>query len=162
LNWAVATTQPSHEGVASCGLDRLGLTSYTPRYRDGLNRAGGPLIKPLFPGYLFIHDQPTWRPVLSTRGITGVLGLGNGRAMQVGDDVVSEIRDREAADGIIDLPPELDPIHPGVRVRCRYGALFGAEGICCGMRGRERVDVLLSYLGRMVKTNMKKADLVPA
>ena len=53
-------------------------------------------------------------------------------------------------DGYIVLPdavPLAPKIRIGSRVRIRNGAFVGFTGLCAGMRGKERVRLLLQLLG---------------
>lgn len=155
MNWAVATTKPNHESIAARGLDRLGVTNYTPRCRTQLSDQD----RPLFPGYLFVAAGQVWRSVLGTCGITGVLGLrGDAPARLIADDLIQEIRDREVH-GLVVLP---EKIGQGDRVCVDSGRLFGHEGLCVGMDGRDRVWILLRVMERVVKFSFKRADLVLA
>lgn len=161
MDWSVATTHPNCEAVAARSLDLCKVTTYHPRFRDGVRRDGTPRLSTLFPGYLFVDARPpSWRDVLCARGVTGVLGLGEGAQPHVirGDgEVMSDIRAQEGPDGSIVLP---EKFRAGVPVRVGWGSpLFGREGICGDMVGADRVWVLFRVMEREVRINFKKADL---
>jgi len=162
VHWSVATTQPNCEAIAARHLDRRGVTTYHPRFRD--TRNGIPRLKSLFPGYLFIAGSSSWRAVLGARCVMGVLGLrSEATSCSIKSEVVEEIRAQEHEDGIIVLPERLAlGIRPGAVVRVERGSLFGCEGVCQGMKGRDRVWVLLRIMGRKVKVDFSRADLILA
>jgi transcription antitermination factor NusG len=126
-----------------------------------LPQVNSPRPSALFPGYVFIRPVDAWRPILSAAHVTGVIGIGRvgEKPYLVDDDVIEDIWSRERH-GFIVLP---EPFAPGQKVRVRFGHfLFGGEGICKGMSGSQRVDVLLTFLGGTKKVSLRKADLVPA
>lgn len=127
-----------------------------------LPRVDSPRQLALFPGYAFIRPVEAWRPILSAAHVTGVLGIGRsgGSPMLVKDEVIDEIRGREK-NGFVKLPPPF-PKKARVRVFRDTSAFFGSEGVYDGMKGSDRVYVLLSFLGRMSRVDFKKADLILA
>lgn len=153
LNWAVATTAPNSEARAAIHLDRQEIVHYSPRFRDHTRR-----VRSLFPGYIFVQERSAWRPVLGTRGISGLITGSDGPALVI-DNEIQDIRDREDEEGLVVLP---DPYADGSRVRVSRGALTGAEGVCAGMLGQDRVFVLLKFMGQITRSKFRKADLVLA
>lgn len=168
--WAVVTTQPNREAEASTRLDDQQVESYFPQFcRRRTSR-----VLPLFPGYLFLRNVANWRAVMNTRGV-GMLVTKDGMAL-VPDHEISKIREREGQDGLVVLP---DPLSPGARVQVRRrvvrskwnirlgpAALSQTQetllgGVCDGMCGEDRVFVLLRFLGRVVRTAVRRDDLVP-
>lgn len=151
LAWAVATCAPNCEALATRGLERQGIVCYHPRFR------AVKVVKPLFPGYLFVQQLSVWRSLLGTHGITGLLGSG-GSPVLLSDGVVEGVRDLEGREGLVELP---DPFKPGVRVRVARGSLADLEGVCDAVDER-RVFVLLKFLGQETRARFEKADLVLA
>lgn len=155
MPWAIATILPSREIAGLAAMVRAGLREFY------LPRVDSPRASALFPGYAFIRPVDVWRPILSAAHVTGVIGVGRsgGTPYFIDDEKIDEIRRREK-NGFIVLP---EPFAPGRKVRVRYGhVLFGADGICKGMRGSQRVEVLLAFLGKTTSVSLRKADLVPA
>ena len=72
------------------------------------------------------------------------------RPARVPDAVIAEIRKRERG-GLIELPKprKLAELRRGARVRVTDGPFSGCYGLCAGMRGSERIEVLLALLGRV-------------
>lgn len=156
MSWAVATLLPSQEMSGVAAMVRAGLREFY------LPRVASPRPSALFPGYAFIRPVDVWRPLLSAAHVTGVLGIGRtgGTPMLVADDVIDEIRGREK-DGFVKLPPPF-PKKARVRVFRNTSPFFGSEGVCDGMKGQDRVCVLLSFLGRVSRVNLRTADLILA
>lgn len=156
MGWAVATVEPNCDMKAVRGLDRIGVESYCPRFRD---RFDSRPARPLFPGYVFVAPSSVdgWGNVTRTPGILSVLGFKIGdRPILVSDSIVERLRDGADKDGLILLEPE---IHAGSVVRVTRGHLMGAMGLVSGMSGRDRVRVLLTYMGSEHKAHVRRADL---
>ena len=152
--WAVATCVSNCEGLATRHLERQGIVCYHPRFRA---HVATKVVKPLFPGYLFVLAQNGWRSVLGTRGIIGLI-MNDGKPVLLNDSVVEGVRDLEGREGLVELP---DPFKPGVRVRVARGSLADLEGVCDAVDER-RVFVLLKFLGQETRARFEKADLVLA
>ena len=79
--WAVVNTHPHREHVALENLQRQEFWAYCPvisRRRSHARRVTT-VLRPLFPGYLFVKilgDVQRWRPILSTEGIRSVVITG--------------------------------------------------------------------------------------
>jgi len=151
LAWAVATCVSNCEALATRGLERQGIVCYHPRFR------ATKVVRPLFPGYLFVLAQNGWRSVLGTRGIIGLI-MNDGKPALLNDSVVEGVRDLEGREGLVELP---DPFKPGMRVRVARGALADLEGVCDAV-DEHRVFVLLKFLGQETRARFEKADLVLA
>lgn len=156
MSWAVATILPNQEMFGLAAMVRAGLREFY------LPRVASPRPSALFPGYAFIRPVDAWYPILKAAHVTGVLGIGRtgGAPMLVKDEVVDEIRGREK-NGFVKLPPPF-PKKARVRVFRNTSAFFGSEGVCDGMKGEDRVYVLLKFLGHVSRVDFKKADLILA
>jgi transcription antitermination factor NusG len=154
--WAIATLIANRELAGVGAMVRAGLREFY------LPRVVSPRQSALFPGYVFIRPVDAWRPILLAAHVTGVLGIGRsgGTPLLVKDRIIDEIRSRER-NGFVKLPPPF-PMKARVRVHKHTNAFFGSEGICDGMRGQDRVYVLLRFLGRVNRVDFHKADLILA
>ena len=117
-------------------------------------------VTPLFPGYLFvlIADRGWWaaRWSVAVRAIVGT----QGEPAHVPDVVISGLRARER-NGLIMLP-----VKPGLRrgdqIRITRGPLVDRLAIYDGMKGSERVAVLLTMLGSLQRVELNRRDITPA
>jgi transcription antitermination factor NusG len=144
-----ARTEANREHIAEQFLRLAGYEVYCPRIRER-GRA-----RPLFPAYCFITAALQWYRARWSVGVVALLAGSNGEPASVADAIVMELRNREGKDGLIRLPqpPQLKPSDP---VRITGGVLCGLSGLYAGMRGPERVAVLLSALG---KVELPKGDI---
>lgn len=157
MPWAVAVTRPCYETKVIPHLERQGMEFFLPRVR--VIKPNKPArIEPLFPRYFFCMVGDAWRQLLTTIGISGVIMSGDKPAL-LSNAVVAELMARCDDDGVYIPPP---PFHfrRGMKVRIKCGALAGLSGVVQGMRGKERVAVLINVIGSStVKANVFEGDL---
>jgi transcriptional antiterminator RfaH len=137
-----ARTEVNREHIAEQFPRLAGYEVYCPRIRER-GRA-----RPLFPSYTFITAALQWYRARWSVGVVALLAGSNGEPASVADAIVMELRNREGKDGLIHLP-QPPQLRPGDPVRITKGLLCGLSGLYAGMRGHERVAVLLSALGKV-------------
>jgi transcription antitermination factor NusG len=136
-----AQTEGNREAVAERFLKMAGYSVYYPR----ISERGR--VRPLFPSYIFIVQALQWHKARWTVAVVRIVA-GRGREPAViGDHVIDGIRAREKG-GLVVLP-EAPRLKPGDPVHIVHGALTGLPGLVAGMRGHERVAILLAVLGRV-------------
>jgi transcriptional antiterminator RfaH len=116
----------------------------------------------LFPRYLFVAiDVATqrWRSIQSTIGVSHLVSW-RGSPASVHDDVVGALKQREDEAGFVRLERRAH-FSPGDTVRVLEGAFTDSLALVEGINDRERVAVLLDFLGRKVRV-LVGADLIAA
>jgi transcription antitermination factor NusG len=146
-----AQTEGNREAVAERFLRMNGYEVYYPRILERCR------VRPLFPSYLFIAAALQWHKARWTVGVTRIVAGSGGGPAVIGNHVVDAIRAREKG-GLVQLP-EPPRLKPGDSVRVTTGLLAGTLGIYAGMRGPERVAILLAVLGRVT---LLAGDVEPA
>lgn len=159
-SWIVARTKSSRESWAAENVANQGYEFYFPRiltYRKNVARA-----EPLFPCYIFIKTDGSWRVLLSTFGISSIVVFGNSPAT-VSQQVIDNFKARQV-DGCVTLPQIEEYSERFARnelVRVKGGIFSGYVGIYEGQDPKQRERVLLDFLGR--KTSVLLApELVEA
>jgi transcription antitermination factor NusG len=137
-----AQTEGNREHIAERFLQMNGYQPYFPR----ISERGR--IRPLFPSYIFVAQALQWHRARWTVGVMRIVAGSGGEPAVIGDHIIDELKGREK-DGLVVLP-EPPRLRPGDPVRVTTGLLAGALGIYAGMRGTERVAVLLGFLGSAV------------
>lgn len=160
--WFVVHARPNGEQRALANLERQGFVAWLPLYRKHRRHARRveTVSRPLFPRYLFVSvdlEAERWRAILSTYGVAGLVGTGDGPE-PVPDGIVEALQARADADGTFTLD-RARQISPGDSVRVAAGPMRDLEGIFHAATDSERVVVLLSLMGRHVRVTVSASDI---
>jgi hypothetical protein len=148
--WCVVRSEPGREATAASFLVKSSYEIYLPRIREWrVNHGRRVAMTPsLFPNYLFCRITAGWWNARWCCGVaTLIMGAGDEPA-KVADTVIDGIRGRER-NGYVELP-EPPRLRPGDPIKVTTGLIAGASGLVSGMRGPDRVAVLLGFLGTAV------------
>jgi len=161
--WAVVNTQPHRERMALENLVRQAFKAYCPLVRRRIRHARRvhEVLRPLFPGYLFVHlspQTPCWRPIMSTSGVRMLVRFGEQPAF-IADDFIQELKSHEI-DGEIVRPANALMI--GQSVHVADGPFSGLVGTIIDMNDKDRLVVLMNLLSRLVKVQIAARMVVPA
>jgi transcriptional antiterminator RfaH len=160
--WFCVRSQPKHEHIAAAHLAReLDLEIYLPRIRFKRATRRGPVwfTEALFPGYLFARFDLAagLRRVCHARGVRGVVHFGH-RWPVVPEAVVEELRLTLGRDAVHVIR---DDLQPGEAVQIAGGVFHGLRAVVTRvMPSRERVAVLLEFLGRQTTVELPKEALI--
>ena len=154
-NWYVIRTKTGSEHRATQNLLNQEIETFLPLYQGYALRNGRrePIIRPLFPNYLFAKFSPDldYGRVRWTRGISRVLGNREG-PVSICEKIVEMIRERVGPDNLVELK---DEINQGDLVQVTRGPLKELVGIFQKrMSGRDRVKILLNLIGTDVPVEL--------
>ncbi len=160
--WFCVRSQPKHEHIAAGHLRQMeDVEVYNPRIRFPRATRHGPVwvTESLFPNYLFARFD--WKTSLTrvhyAPGVSGVVHFGN-RWPTVPDAALDELRASLGQDDIHIVPKELQE---GDDVDIAGGAFHGLRGVVSRvMPGRERVLVLMDFLGRQTAVEIEAKWIV--
>ncbi len=160
--WFCVQTKPKQEHIAAGHLRQEDIEVFLPRLRFRKNTVRGPVwfTEALFPSYLFARFewQRSLRLVTHARGVSHVVSFGN-TAPQVSAETIAELQRSVGPDELRVLPHEVEP---GQRVVVAEGALLGLNAVVAQvMPARERVQVLLDFLGRQTTVEIGLAAILP-
>ena len=159
--WYCVQCKPRKEELVISQFGAAGVPVYRPLLlAPGRRRTR---VVPLFPSYVFVQIRSVEESVTVryTPGVRNLLGSRD-RPTPVGETIVDLIREREGDDGVIN-PSQMFQFKPEQRVRLRGGALDGLEALFQHyMPGRQRMEVLLTLLGRQVAVQVSAENAVPA
>jgi len=160
--WYCLRSHSKHEHIAARHVSRLaGVETFLPRIRFRRARRQGPVwvTEALFPHYLFARfSWPTHvRLVRHAPGVSDVVHFGT-RWPTVPDPVMHELRSRFADDSVYVLG---DAMSPGDEVKISGSAFHGLTGVITRvMPARERVAVLLEFLGRQTVVEIPAGSVI--
>jgi transcriptional antiterminator RfaH len=150
MTWGVAQTESLRERTAARWLNADGITTWLP-----LIRADARTV-PLFPGYLFVQlAGARWSAVENTIGILQLLKSGEQPAIVPAPEM-ARLRGLER-DGLVRLPKPRGLVI-GDRVRVIRGMFADHLAIFDGQSGRDRVWILLEFLGRQTRAEIRRGD----
>jgi transcription elongation factor/antiterminator RfaH len=161
--WYCVRTQPKSEHIAAAHLRLLeGVEVFCPRLRLRKVTRRGPVwfVEALFPGYLFARFDPlaSQNEVTHARGVSTIVRFKETPA-SVPDEAIAELR--KHMDGT--ECKEIDQsIREGDSVVVAQGMFMGLTTVVTqALPARERVRVLVEFLGQCREVEVSKASLLP-
>lgn len=161
-SWFCIQSQPKHEHIAAAHLRRdSGLEVVLPRIRFRRSTREGPVwfTEALFPGYLFARFalDLLLRRVHHTHSVHGVVHFGDDWPA-IPDRIIEELRGAVGADQVHVVQEKL---RPGETALVSGGPFHDLRAVITRvMPGRERVAVLLDFLGRQTVVELDGSSLV--
>jgi len=158
--WYLLFTKPANEERAKANLERQGYGVYFPRACRRVRRAGISLDRSfaLFPRYIFLRVDTTLQvlsPVRSTIGVVNIVRFGSELA-RVKEGVIASLVARQCPQSGLHLIKPPDVSKPGTTVRLNGGSLSGLDGVFEATAGRDRVAILMNFLGRETRVIMPR------
>lgn len=155
--WIVIRIKPNAEQRARRNIEQQGAECYLPRAMMRSPRTRQLRPEFLFPGYGFVrHPEGRWTFLRGTFGVLEVMVVDSTRPALVPDVEILRLRAREGSDGLIRL--EAREFTKGERVRVERGNIC-LDAIVDGTAARDRVFVLMSMLGGLVRTEVDVKDI---
>ena len=150
-NWFVVYTQPRMEPLAETHLQRQGFEVYLPCYQKRRRHARKVdfVQAPLFPRYIFTAfdaDFDNWGVINSTRGVVHLLRI-NAKPAIVPTHTIEALQGQRDENGLVSVE-SLSLFKKGQSVRITEGSFTGYTATFEGMDDKQRVQVLLEFLGR--------------
>ena len=147
--WFALGVKPRFDKAVARTLESKGFETLLPLYKKRHRYAARSKVSelPLFPGYVFCRFNVLTRlPILTTPGVTQILGTGNTPIPLSENEIVSLQTAIKA-----DLPLQPFPfLQLGQRVRIEEGALAGVVGIVIRCKQSLRLILSVTLLQRSV------------
>jgi transcriptional antiterminator RfaH len=157
--WYALYTKPKQESRAEYNLKAWRVETFLPkikgRRRDFLGERSTPVVKPLFPGYIFARFDPEalLHKIVFTRGVQSVVSFG-GTPTPVEDEIINLLLTRVGDDGTVKLCEEFKP---GDRVVIQEGPFKNFVGVLDGnVKEAERVRILLLAISSQIHVTVAK------
>jgi len=164
--WYAVRTKPHKERIAVANYRNQGLEVYLPLMRTVRKHARRreEVLRPVFPGYLFLHLAPAernWTAISSTRGVIGPVCFGDSY-VSVPAWIIEGLRAKEDEAGVIAPGCFQRPkLASGMEVEVELDGGGSAKGFFCSFHGEENVVILLEILQRQVKTTLPLDRIKP-
>ena len=162
LMWFCARSQPKHEHIAAQHLRQMeGVEVFNPRIRfiRSTRLGTATVTESLFPNYLFARFD--WKTSLTrvhyAPGVSGVVHFGS-KWPTIPDQVIEEIR---LMLGPEELQVVSNELQAGDMVQLSGGAFHGLKAVITQiMPGKQRVMVLMDFLGRQTAVELEAASVI--
>ena len=116
-----------------------------------------PKVEVLFPGCIFVNTSLENYSVLKyTMGIRKIIKFG-GNISCISDE---EIEAMQIAEKVSKIDPVVSQIQIGQDAMIAKGSLKGSIVKVCSLPSKERVGILLSFLGSVRRVTMPEKDLI--
>jgi transcriptional antiterminator RfaH len=164
IGWFCLKSQPKHEHIASAHLRQMpGVEVFCPRlrFKRATTRGARWFEEAMFPGYLFARFDflERHKEVRYAMGVSSILKFGAEYA-PVDESIIEGLRHQTNAEHIAVIDSS---IKEGDNVTIVEGALCGLEAVVTQfLSGKERVRVLLNFLGREIHAEVDKPAVLPA
>jgi len=161
--WYCVRTQPKSEHIAAAHLRLLDeVEVFCPRLRLRRITRRGPVwfVEALFPGYLFARFDPlqSQSEVTHARGVSTIVRFKEAPA-SVPDAAIAELREHMNGTECKEID---QTIREGDSVVVAQGMFMGlATVVTQALPARERVRVLVDFLGQCREVEVSKANLLP-
>jgi transcriptional antiterminator RfaH len=162
--WFCLKTQPKREHLAATTLRRqFSIECLSPRlrFRKMTRRGAVWFVEAMFPGYLFakfIYVKQR-RAVESSHGVSGIVHFGDHLAT-LSEDIVAGLQARVGSEEIATIDCSIEV---GQLVEITDGPFQGLEVVVTHLvPAKERVRVLLQFLGRSVEMEIPRAKVLAA
>lgn len=156
-DWICVRTQPRREKWAKENIERHGLPVLLPMLREEQPHKE-PVLRPLFPSYLFTLIQGQWYFLFSTFGVLTPV-MRDGAPEVVPFKVIKHLQAHLDKAHCIKAPRL--GYRKGQRLHVKRGPFEGLVGCYDGMSPQQRVLVLLELFGRQVRASVSVRDVAP-
>lgn len=159
--WYVAQIKPNGFDRAIANLARQGFLTFMPMQKKTVRHARQlkDVLRPVFPGYLFIQfgaERADWRKINSTFGVARLISFDKSTPAPVPDALMAGLQAR--CDVKQCLQP-FDDLEVGERVEMVAGAFAGFVGQVEDMVGQDNVRVLLDIMGQSARIDINRGQL---
>ena len=111
----------------------------------------------LFPGYIFVNTNfENYSALKYTKGIRNIIKFGN-NISSISDEAIEAMKTIEKTSKI---DPVASQLQIGQDVIIANGSLAGSIVKVCSLSSKQRVSVLLSFLGSVRRVIISKNDLI--
>ncbi|MEY8118844.1 transcriptional activator RfaH [Falsihalocynthiibacter sp. BN13B15] len=161
LQWFAAQLKPNGLKTAQKNLERQGFYAFMPRLSvsQRVRNQFVDRMEPLFPGYIFVGVDPDslpWNKINCTLGVGRLVSGINGLPAELPRELIAQLLARANEENIMQ---PVDQLPIGTKVTISAGPFTQWVAEVEASKKGERVDVLLSFMGRLVRTNLSRQEL---
>ncbi|MDA9195448.1 hypothetical protein N9P01_00050 [Gammaproteobacteria bacterium] len=155
-NWLVATYKINEVRRVESNLLNQKFDYYLPKITTKKINSN-PKVEVFFPGYIFVNTSfKNYSALKYTMGIRKIIKFGDNISC-ISDE---EIEAMQMAEETSKIDPVASQIQIGQDVMIAKGSLAGSIVKVCSLASKERVGVLLSFLGSVRRVAIPEKDLI--
>jgi len=155
-NWLVATYKTNEVRRVESNLLNQKFDYYLPKITTKKINSN-PKVEVLFPGYIFVNASLENYSVLKyTKGIKNIIKFGDNISYLSSEEIEAMKKVEETSK----IDPVVSQIQIGQDVMIAKGSLSGSIVKVCSLPSKERVGVLLSFLGSVRRVTIQEKDLI--
>jgi len=155
-NWLVATYKINEVRRVESNLLNQKFDYFLPKITTKKINSN-PKVEVLFPGYIFVNTSlENYSALKYTMGIRNIIKFGDNISC-ISDE---EIEAMQMAEEVSKIDPVVSQIQIGQDVMIAKGSLTGSIVKVCSLPSKERVGVLLSFLGSVRRVTIPEKDLI--
>ena len=155
-NWLVATYKINEVERLKLNLLRQKFNFYIPKITTKKINFS-PKEELLFPGYVFINTSfENYSALKYTAGIKNIIKFGD----QISCISQEDIKNMQRAEETSKINPLAQEIEIGQEALISEGSFKGAIVRVCSLPSKERVNVLLNFLGSIRRVTIPEKDLI--
>jgi len=160
-SWAIVQFKPNAHKLATHNLNQQNFETFLPSEKVSKykNNKYTSILRPLFPGYMFVaikKDQTPWSKIKSTFGVSKILTFNN-QPYNISHELLSRIMSQCDSEGIL-LPPK--KFVEGETVRIMSGAFNNFLATVDNIDKNKRIWVLIDLLGQETRASIKSEKLM--
>lgn len=159
--WYAAQTRPNGEALALLHLQRQSFNTFRPMIWEMKGAGGKRVMRPMFPGYVFIEfdkGQTNWLTIRSTRGISRLVSNVSSGPSRLPAALITELKSRCASN--LPLGPKAD-FKPGELVHVTDGPFATLLATVEKVDEQARIWLLIDLLGRSARISTSLDCVVP-
>jgi transcriptional antiterminator RfaH len=146
--------------IAETNLKRQNFETFLPMQRTTQRKSNGfkDIVRPLFPGYMFVALQPkkgSWSKVNSTKGVSKLVSFGE-RPAPIPNGLVEKIKLRCDERGQL-MPP--NQLKTGDNVTLISGPFANFVATIENIGAEKRIWVLIEFMGQQTRVVVKPEQI---
>jgi len=159
-SWIVARNKPNQDKIALINLEQQNFEFFQPTFKTMSKRQNKfkEIIKPVFPGYIFIAinlGEKNWYKINNTRGISSIIVFGNEIPL-IHYQLIEKLKHRFSLNND---PKTADQFKIGMNAEITNGPFAELIGQIEDIDADQRVWILLDILGTQTRVSLNKLNL---
>ena len=159
--WHLLQLKPNGFKKAQFNLEHQNFETFMPlcRVTTRSSQSFKEMIKPVFPGYLFVcfdTKSSDWRKINSTLGVSRLISFERDKPASVPEELIQGLKLRCDETGLL-MPP--NDLEVGKKMQVVGGSFAGFVGTVERLISEDRVRILFDLMGQEVLTVLNRNEL---